>query len=281
MGPRVTMSWWVLLLVLCSRYYQSEAISCRSTEYEKDGRCCSLCMPGHRLDQDCTESSETVCVACEDGEYQDKWNQEAYCLPHHNCDEKLGFQKISEGTDAKNVDCVCQEGKHCSSQQCETCVLNKPCTLGFGVTRKAERYSDTECAPCQNGTFSNVSSDTEPCKDWKSCGRSQLQIRPGTDRADVVCGPLPKKNSTWIYIVVVLLVVIIGLVLFFFFRKRRKGKKVKMQHEIQDVAKNGNAVPLVIQNLPVEDMDDQDITMQGLPVAQEQGKDYHMSQEEK
>lgn len=34
-------------------------------------------------------------------------------------------------------------------------------------------------------------------------------------------------------------------------------------------------------NVPVEDLDDQDITMQGLPVAQEQGKDYHMSQEEK
>ncbi|XP_040186117.1 tumor necrosis factor receptor superfamily member 5 [Rana temporaria] len=282
MGSRVTMSWWMLLLVLCNRYCQSEEISCGITEYEKDGRCCSLCMPGLRLDKDCTESSETLCVACEDGEYQDKWNREEYCLPHHNCDEKLGFQKISEGTDTKNVDCVCQDGKHCSSQQCETCVLNNLCAIGFGVTRKAERYSDTECAPCQNETFSNVASDTEPCKDWQSCARSQLQILPGTDRTDVVCGPRPKKNSTWIYIVVVLLV-IIGLVLTFFFRKRRKVKKVKVKHEIQEPPEKGNEVLLNMPepNLPVEDVDDQDITMQGLPVAQEQGKDYRMSQEEK
>lgn len=238
-------------------------------------------MPGHRLVQECTESSETVCVACEDGEYQDKFNRLAYCLPHRNCDEKLGFQTISEGTDTKDVDCLCQNGKHCSSQQCETCVLNKPCNPGFGVTRKAEGYSDTKCAPCQNGTFSNVSSDTEPCKDWQSCGRSQLQIRPGTDRADVVCGPLPKKNSTWIYIVVVMLVVIIGLVLFFFFRKRRKGKKVTVNNEIQAPPNEVLLLNILEPNVPVEDLDDQDITMQGLPVAQEQGKDYHMSQEEK
>lgn len=209
-------------------------------------------MPGHRLVQECTESSETVCVACEDGEYQDKFNRLAYCLPHRNCDEKLGFQTISEGTDTKDVDCLCQDGKHCSSQQCETCVLNKPCNPGFGVTRKAEGYSDTECAPCQNGTFSNVSSDTEPCKDWQSCGRSQLQIRPGTDRADVVC-----------------------------VRKRRKGKKVTVNNEIQAPPNEVLLLNILEPNVPVEDLDDQDITMQGLPVAQEQGKDYHMSQEEK
>ncbi|CAI9543377.1 unnamed protein product [Staurois parvus] len=263
---------------------QSEAISCSRTEYEKDGRCCSLCRPGQRLDKDCTESSESVCVDCKDGEYQDKWNQETDCLPHQYCGENLGFRKISEGTREKNVDCVCQDGKHCSSQQCETCMSNKRCSPGHGVTQKADRYSDTECVPCLDGTFSNVTSDTEPCKDWQSCTNSQQQIRPGTNKSDAVCGPRP-KNSTWIYIVVVLTVLIIGLVIFFFVRKRRRGKKVKVKLEIEDTHEKGNENHLLNipnePNLPVEDLDDQDITMQGLPVAQEEGKDYHMSQEEK
>lgn len=275
------MSWWIILLVLCSRYYQIEArSSCSSKEYEKDGRCCSLCRPGERLDKECTKSSETICVACKTEEYQDKWNQEPNCLPHQYCDENLGFQKISEGTPERNVDCVCQDGKHCSSTECETCVLNTPCGPGYGVTRKAEKNSDTECAPCPSGTFSNVTSDTELCKDWQRCTSSQLEIRPGTPITDVVCGPRP-KSSTWIYIVVILMILIIGLLVFFFIRKKRRGKKVKVTQPIQVPPEVDNEdepfVDLPKPNLPEED---QDITMQGLPVAQEQGKDYHMSQEE-
>ncbi|XP_072259909.1 tumor necrosis factor receptor superfamily member 5 isoform X2 [Pyxicephalus adspersus] len=275
--PVSTMSWWILLLVLCSRYCQNSAISCDSTQFEYEGRCCSLCMPGQKLVSECTEKSETLCAACKTGEYQDKWNRETDCLLHQNCDETLGFKKIKEGSMEKNVECICQEGKHCSSIACETCVWNTPCGQGEGVIRIADKYLDTECAQCIHGTFSNVTSDKEPCKAWQRCSYSQKEIHPGTEKTDVVCGP----SATWIYIVVFLIALLsIGLaVSFFIMTKRRRQNKAAIYQPPQDPPKNENEDPLLIHkhNLPEED---QDITMQGLPVAQEEGKDYHMSQEE-
>ncbi|KAM5135147.1 tumor necrosis factor receptor superfamily member 5 [Mantella aurantiaca] len=276
------MSRWILLLVLCGCCSQSEAVSCGIAEYEKQGRCCSLCRPGQRLEEECTESRDTACVTCDPGEYHDTWNRQTRCLHHQYCDQNLGFQMISEGTVERNVDCVCQDGTHCSSTQCETCVENTPCGPGYGVAQKAGRNSDTECTLCPGGTFSNVTSHTEPCKDWHRCSDSQQEIRPGSPHADVVCGPHP-KNRTWIYIVLVLIVLITGSAIFFFIRKKRRGKQTTVKQPIPDSPQKAPEVELLSfrePNLPEEDQDDQDITMQGLPVAQEQGKDYHMSQEE-
>ncbi|XP_018414541.1 PREDICTED: tumor necrosis factor receptor superfamily member 5 [Nanorana parkeri] len=234
-------------------YVHLQIEACSSTEqYEKYGKCCSLCRPGQRLHTECTERSETMCAICLNGEYQDKWSREKECLPHQYCDKNLGFQKISEGTQKQNVECVCQDGKHCSSTECETCVFNTLCAPGYGVTRKAEKYSDTECAVCPYGTFSNSTSDTEPCKDWQRCTSSQEESHPGSTNTDVACV------------------------------KRRREKKVKLKQQIQDPPEEDNEDPLLDLDLPQPNLpeEDQDITMQGLPVAQEQGKDYHISQEE-
>ncbi|KAM9296701.1 tumor necrosis factor receptor superfamily member 5 [Gastrophryne carolinensis] len=192
------------------------AISCNSQQYENHGRCCSLCRPGQRLNKECAESSDTECLKCDDGYYQNTWNRETSCLPHSDCNEELGFEKISEGNIENNVDCECQKGRHCSSEACETCVQNTACGPGQGVFRSANRSLDTICAPCPEGTFSNVTSDTEPCIKWQM-----------NDVPEKIEQPLVEDHQP--------------------------------------------------QNVPEED---QDITMQGLPVAQEQGKDCHFSQEE-
>ncbi|CAJ0956639.1 unnamed protein product [Ranitomeya imitator] len=104
---------------------ESSELQCDDKEYEKNNRCCSLCDPGERLLEDCTELNKTLCIPCSVGEYQEKYNRETSCLLHKECNEQLGFQIISKGTSTQNVDCRCQSGKHCSSEACETCVLNK------------------------------------------------------------------------------------------------------------------------------------------------------------
>ncbi|XP_063816528.1 tumor necrosis factor receptor superfamily member 5 [Pseudophryne corroboree] len=273
----LVMSLWILLLILCSWSYQSSAISCNTTQYEKDGRCCSLCKPGQRLNKDCTENSETECLSCAEGEYQDTWNRETSCLLHQYCDENFGFHKISEGTAVRNVNCSCKEGNHCSNPACETCVLNTVCGPGHGVTQRASRDSDTHCSPCAKGTFSNVTSDTEPCKMWSICSETQQEVRLGNSTTDVVCGTGPTGN-TWIYVVIVV-VALACLFAVLIFVKRRCWKGKYQIKEENPLKVNGQPLYQLPKqaNLPVED---QDITMQGLPVAQEQGKDFHMPQQE-
>ncbi|KAM3923059.1 tumor necrosis factor receptor superfamily member 5 [Leptodactylus fuscus] len=277
---------WIILLILGSHYCQSSDLLCEDNNYDKDGRCCSLCKPGQRLLRDCTEHNDTMCIACDHGQYQDKYNRETSCLLHRMCNERLGFEKIREGTPTMNVDCRCQLGRHCSSQACETCVFNKKCGPGEGVVHNATIYSDTQCSQCSEGTYSATESDTESCKNWSKCGKSETVIQKGTPTNDVICGPspAPDHSNVWVYVVVVVALLVIACLAVIFIRKSYlKNRKDKNKAKPQEPPEENKEELLVIPkeyNLPEEDQDDQDITMQGLPVAQEQGKDWHMSQEE-
>ncbi|KAG8446577.1 hypothetical protein GDO86_014143 [Hymenochirus boettgeri] len=203
------------------------ASACHNTQYLKDGKCCSLCSPGKRLSEECTANLDTVCIDCTKGEFQDQWNKETACQQHAYCDPNAGKEQVTEGTTDRNVECQCQAGRHCSSPQCETCILNKVCGPGYGVTRTASSTGDTQCSLCTDETFSNTSSDTEPCKLWQSCDDKQEEIFQGNSTKDRVCKP---------------------------------GYKIE----------------------PVEDNDPEaDTTMRGDPVAQEEGKDSRMPQEER
>ncbi|XP_068120100.1 tumor necrosis factor receptor superfamily member 5 isoform X1 [Hyperolius riggenbachi] len=278
---------WVLLLIFGSCYHQGSSYLCNPSQYEKDNKCCSLCRPGQSLVKECSANSDTECMNCKAGEYQDKWNRETSCILHTDCDENRGFTMLSDGTTEKNVNCSCQEGKHCSNANCETCISNTPCGPGEGVTQKANRFSDTQCAPCPEGTFSNVTSDTEACIKWQSCPDSQKEVHQGTDITDVVCGP-HQTNSVWIYVLLVVIALTCLSALFILFVQNQKKKKRKILKEPdipqplvehQDKAQQCVLLEeeLTQDNIPIES---EDLTIQGLPFAQEQGKDYHMSQEE-
>ncbi|XP_073415469.1 tumor necrosis factor receptor superfamily member 5 isoform X2 [Dendrobates tinctorius] len=274
------MSPWIILLVLCVCYCQSSELQCDNKEYERNNRCCSLCDPGERLLEDCTELNKTLCIPCSVGEYQEKYNRETSCLLHKECNEQLGFQIISKGTSTKNVDCRCQSGKHCSSEACETCVQNTVCGPGEGVIQRAARSSDTQCSLCKEGTYSSKESDVEPCKNWSKCGDADMILQKGTPTTDVVCEP---RSNTWVYVVVIIVVLVALFVpATVFIRKSYcKDKNKKRQTPPKENNEQQPIKPVEFNfNLPEEDQDDQDITMQGLPVAQEQGKDYQMSQEE-
>ncbi|XP_075033831.1 tumor necrosis factor receptor superfamily member 5 isoform X2 [Mixophyes fleayi] len=274
------MSLWILLLTLCSWYYQGYALSCDTTQYEEGGRCCSLCKAGQRLNKVCTENSDTECLNCADGEYQETWNRETSCHLHQYCDESFGFYKISEGTSVSNVNCSCQEGKHCSGDLCETCVLNAACGPGEGVTQRASRNLDTQCSPCATGTFSEKTSDTEPCTKWSICSETQQEIHLGNSTTDVVCGTRPADNTV-VYAVIIpivlVLVCIFGVLMYVKQRRSRQKATIQKKEHPPKIDEQPLCLILKQDNHPVED---QDITMQGLPVAQEQGKDYHLPQEE-
>ncbi|CAH2302489.1 tumor necrosis factor receptor superfamily member 5 isoform X2 [Pelobates cultripes] len=274
-----------LILVLLGCNYKVVANTCSEKQYSKDGRCCDQCPPGHKVGKDCDEQNTTICLPCDVGEFQNKWNSEASCHQHNYCDNNAGLELESEGTNVKDVQCRCQNGRHCSSQSCETCIQNKACDLGEGVIQKAYKHFDTQCSPCPHGKFSNVKSDTEECQSWTSCNSTHIEDGPGSNVSDVKCKSKP-QNGAAIYIPLVLFLLFVVLAIFVYLWYRRKNKNTNHREvEKQNDAEDGKPLTEIPQkNIPEEVLDlDQlvDTTIQGLPVAQEQGKDCHMSQEEK
>uniref|UniRef100_A0A2K5RG00 Tumor necrosis factor receptor superfamily member 5 n=1 Tax=Cebus imitator TaxID=2715852 RepID=A0A2K5RG00_CEBIM len=107
--------------------------ACREKQYLINSQCCTLCQPGQKLVNDCTEFTETQCLPCGKGEFLDTWNRETHCHQHKYCDPNLGLRVQQEGTSVTDNICVCKEGQHCTSKACESCVLHHSCSPGFGV----------------------------------------------------------------------------------------------------------------------------------------------------
>ncbi|XP_075427315.1 tumor necrosis factor receptor superfamily member 5 [Ascaphus truei] len=191
--------------------------------------------------------------------------------------EDAGLEQQSGGTAERDVVCRCQSDRHCSSQSCETCVLNTLCLPGHGVTQRASLFSDTQCSPCAEGTFSNITSSTEPCGVWRSCDSAQQDSVPGSRVSDVTC----TARSGGLPVIVILLLSLLILcplvaVLVWVLYRRVPMKCLKTKKKQQGILLQDHP-----PQIPEEDQDPAlDTTMQGLPVAQEQGKDSHMSQEE-
>ncbi|XP_068120102.1 tumor necrosis factor receptor superfamily member 5 isoform X2 [Hyperolius riggenbachi] len=193
-----------------------------------------------------------------------------------------GQSLVKECSANSDTECMnCKAGEYQDKWNRETsCILHTDCD-------ETNRFSDTQCAPCPEGTFSNVTSDTEACIKWQSCPDSQKEVHQGTDITDVVCGP-HQTNSVWIYVLLVVIALTCLSALFILFVQNQKKKKRKILKEPdipqplvehQDKAQQCVLLEeeLTQDNIPIES---EDLTIQGLPFAQEQGKDYHMSQEE-
>lgn len=85
--------------------------------------------------------------------------------------------------------CDCLPGFYCSNDHCEHCRPVTNCSLGEGVKDQATRTDDTICAPCEEGTFSNVTDHHSACQTHTRCKEIGRVLKtPGTLTADAVCG---------------------------------------------------------------------------------------------
>uniref|UniRef100_A0A8C8AC70 Tumor necrosis factor receptor superfamily member 5 n=1 Tax=Otus sunia TaxID=257818 RepID=A0A8C8AC70_9STRI len=163
--------------VLLGCWEPSGAARCSEKQYEHKGGCCNRCQPGEKLVSECNGTENSVCTRCESGHYQQSWTRERHCTPHDICEENAGLIVKTQGNATHNTACQCQAGTHCSDSSCQTCVENQPCQRGFGfVAAKAMARMSSPCEPCAEGTFSNVSSKTEPCHPWTRVGRALLAV---------------------------------------------------------------------------------------------------------
>ncbi|XP_027685737.2 tumor necrosis factor receptor superfamily member 5 isoform X1 [Chelonia mydas] len=292
---------------LLTHWASGSDLNCTPKQYQHDGRCCSRCGPGDKVLSDCTASKNTDCGACEAGHFQSSWTKERHCTPHKSCDLNTGLRTRSPGDTKRNAVCECQQGMYCSSPDCQTCMNITNCKPGEGVARKADNFSDTACVPCEHGSFSNTSSASEPCRPWTRCETLGLVLKTtGTNLLDVACGkceaargcqratavqipePGRGRSPVLISIMAITAACLLGLTVFCLYQKglqqctKKQGLKLPDPVEImvlappQQPATAGCEEHDERQDFPVQE------TLLGRqPVAQEDGKESRISEQER
>ncbi|XP_074964892.1 tumor necrosis factor receptor superfamily member 5 isoform X3 [Phalacrocorax aristotelis] len=269
-------------VVLLGCWEPGDAVRCFDKQYEHKGRCCNRCQPGQKLVSECNGTEESVCTHCESGHYQQGWTRERHCTPHDTCEDNTGLIVKTQGNATHNTVCQCQTGMHCSDTSCQTCVENQPCQLGFGfVAAKAVVRMSSPCEPCAEGTFSNVSSKTEPCYPWTSCEKMGLVVKAkGTNTSDVICAESGRRSSLSVLIPITAVIVtcIVGICIYCLVHR---DPRRQMQKQIED----GRPRETLEDRQPMEDGEDvfpvQETLLGGQPVAQEDGKESRISEQER
>ncbi|XP_037259091.1 tumor necrosis factor receptor superfamily member 5 [Falco biarmicus] len=267
--------------VLLGCWEPGDAVRCFDKQYEHKGRCCNRCQPGEKLISECSGTEDSVCAPCESGHYQQSWTKERHCAPHDICDDNTGLIMKTQGNATHNTVCQCQAGMHCSDTSCQTCVENPPCQRGFGfVAAKAMARMSSPCEPCPEGTFSNVSSKTEPCHPWSSCEEKGLVVKlKGTNTSDVICESGRRSSlSVLIPIMAAVVTCIVGISIYCLVLTDSR-RRVQKQVEVGKPGENLEA------QQPMEMGEDafpvQETLLGGQPVAQEDGKESRISEQER
>ncbi|NXU18479.1 TNR5 factor, partial [Pardalotus punctatus] len=275
------MNWLGHLGLLCAAllgcWEPGDALTCIDKQYVYKGRCCNRCQPGEKLVSECNKTEDSVCTPCESGHYQPSWTKEKHCAPHDICEDNAGLIVKMQGNATHNTVCQCRDGTHCSDTSCQTCVDNQPCQLGSGfVAAKAVDRMSSPCEPCVEGTFSNVSSKTEPCHPWTSCEEKGLVVKvKGTNSSDVICESSRRSSPSVLIPISAAVVTCLMGVCIYCLVHRGEGLKA---WEAGEPGENPDTQQPMEQDenvLPV-----QETLLRGQPVAQEDGKESRISEQE-
>ncbi|KAG7476257.1 tumor necrosis factor receptor superfamily member 5-like [Solea senegalensis] len=164
--------------------------------YPKDGTCCKRCPAGMYVHSDCDGLRPTQCEQCGRESYTATKNHLKQCQNCSVCSSENNMRKAEHCTATSNTVCECEAGFYCSNDQCEHCQPVTQCPVGEGVKFQATRTNDTVCAPCEKGSYSNVTDFLSPCKSHTRCEDIGRKIKiPGTHTADTVCDNL--HHCSW------------------------------------------------------------------------------------
>lgn len=164
--------------------------------YSKDGRCCRRCPAGMHVQADCDGTKETQCDKCAHGFYTATKNHLTSCQLCKECSSDNNQRKAKECTATANTVCECESGFYCSNDLCDHCQPVTDCLVGEGVKVPATRTNDTVCAPCEEGTYSNVTDFLSPCKTHTRCDDLGREVRIlGTRTTNAVCSDILPRCS--------------------------------------------------------------------------------------
>ncbi|XP_039973541.1 tumor necrosis factor receptor superfamily member 5 [Xiphias gladius] len=174
-------------------------MTCQSEDmYSENGLCCDRCPAGTYMQAHCDGTKATKCGKCGHGFYTATNNHLNKCQVCSECSSHNNQRRVKDCTPTENTVCECITGYYCSNDQCDHCQRVSQCPPGKGVKVLATRTNDTICAPCEEGTYSNVKDFLSQCKTHTSCEDLGRALKtPGTEQMDTICGDLLPRCS-WI-----------------------------------------------------------------------------------
>nr|XP_057909697.1 tumor necrosis factor receptor superfamily member 5 isoform X2 [Doryrhamphus excisus] len=187
----------------------------------KSGRCCDRCPPGSYVQADCDVAMKTRCGECGRGLYTATRNHLSSCMVCRQCSGSNNQKTLKQCTADKDTVCGCLTGFLCDREPCEDCIPATLCPPGSGLKVQTTEVNDAICAPCEEGTYNNVSDFQSACQihtrldilelllyciesgvlllcfihRCEDLGR-ELKTR-GTSTSDAICGDL-KSGCSWI-----------------------------------------------------------------------------------
>ncbi|XP_029908009.1 tumor necrosis factor receptor superfamily member 1B isoform X2 [Myripristis murdjan] len=171
------------------------------TEYLLDdgsNLCCKKCAPGHRLVEQCSDTTNSVCEPCPSDQYLVDWNFSPNCFSCPRCKAKKGLQYAQNCSSSTKSKCVCLPGMYCmldyNAPYCSECAKYTTCKPGTGVSIQGTPNSNVKCAQCKEGTFSNKASSTNACQPHTNC-QGRAVLRKGNATSDTVCEPEPLSST--------------------------------------------------------------------------------------
>ncbi|XP_026508523.1 tumor necrosis factor receptor superfamily member 5 [Terrapene carolina triunguis] len=193
-----------------------------------------------------------------------------------------GLKVRSDCTASRNTGCEQCEARHFQSSWTKErhCTPHRSCD-------HTDNFSDTVCVPCEHGSFSNISSTSEPCRPWTSCETLGLvQKVPGTNRLDVACEPGHGHGRgrfpVLISVMAIIAASLVGLILFCLYQKGLQQHRLKQGPERLDpVEPQPPAVVMCMEHDERQDFPVQETLLGRQPVAQEDGKESRISEQER
>ncbi|TMS11045.1 Tumor necrosis factor receptor superfamily member 5 [Larimichthys crocea] len=163
----------------------------------KDGRCCDRCDAGSYMKAECDGTKQTECAKCGRELYTATKNHLTKCHVCKSCSSSNNQRKVNDCAADRDTVCECVTGFYCSDDQCEHCRPVHHCPKGEGVKVRATRTNDTICAPCEDGTYSDMIDFNEPCQRYTRCEDiGRVLLHKGTKTTDAVCGDF-KSHCHW------------------------------------------------------------------------------------
>ncbi|XP_035696483.1 tumor necrosis factor receptor superfamily member 4-like [Branchiostoma floridae] len=189
------------LMILVSHQGLASSVECDSQHFPVDNRCCAKCPRGYYRHIDCdVEDSLAHCLPCPPGTYTEFSNYLDRCLLCERCSEDHGMEERRTCLPNQNRRCRCMKGFFLEPPQvpgrdADMCYRHQQCQPGEGVLKEGTRRSDTSCAPCAMGMFSQGGNHT--CQVWTDCASQRLkEMIPGTTEHDAVCEYAPPIASS-------------------------------------------------------------------------------------
>ncbi|KAM6909643.1 tumor necrosis factor receptor superfamily member 5 [Xenentodon cancila] len=190
---------------------------------------------GNYVQADCTKTETTKCDECRRGYYTETKNYLTKCNVCKNCSSSNKQRKVADCTAVQDTVCECVSGYYCSTDNCEHCQPVTFCPLGQGVVVQATRTNDTICAPCEQGTYSNVTDFYSPCKPYTRCEDYGKRLKtPGTSKTDIVCEKVvfscPSILPACLWAGLVLTILVVAAVIFWKARRRSYSRSYRTVH---------------------------------------------------